>query len=161
MNIDNIFYIIKSAIIHVSVPSNIWQRSFRTTLHSRQSQSIRFNPGYGGLITVSLNSTQLNEHLCMQVLKHLNVHIYLVSRPMAYRYYNQLISRTDGRHSGLWLEVTHEYSSHSYGHAATSCNRAPTAVPSTPSDAVCSVASATAHRLSSELLSSVFEARLV
>ena len=32
MNINNIFYIIKSAII--SVPSNTWQRSFRTTLHS-------------------------------------------------------------------------------------------------------------------------------
>ena len=42
MNID-IFYIIKSAII--SVPSNTWQRSFRTTLHRRQSQFIRFNPG--------------------------------------------------------------------------------------------------------------------
>jgi len=43
MKIDNIFYIIKSAII--SVPSNTWQRSFRTTLHSRQSQFIKFNPG--------------------------------------------------------------------------------------------------------------------
>jgi len=38
MNIDNIFYIIKSAII--SVPSNTWQRSLRTTLHSRQTHSI-------------------------------------------------------------------------------------------------------------------------
>jgi len=27
-------------------------------LHSRQSQFVRFNPGYGGVITVSLNSTQ-------------------------------------------------------------------------------------------------------
>ena len=43
MNINNICYIIKSAII--SVPSNTWQRSFRTTLHSRQSQFIKFNPG--------------------------------------------------------------------------------------------------------------------
>ena len=32
-----------------------------------------------------LNSTQLNEHLWTQVLKHLNVHIYLVT--IAYRYY--------------------------------------------------------------------------
>ena len=40
-----------------------------------------------------LNSTQLNEHLWMQVLKHLNVHIYLDT--ISYRYYNQLISRTD------------------------------------------------------------------
>jgi len=39
------------------------------------------------------HSTQLNEHLWTQVLKHLNVHIYLVT--IAYRYYNQLISRTD------------------------------------------------------------------
>ena len=38
------------------------------------------------------NSTQLNEHLWTQVLKHLNVHIYLVT--IAYQYYNQLISRT-------------------------------------------------------------------
>ena len=36
-------------------------------------------------------SIQLNEHLWAQVLKHLNVHIYLVS--IVYRYYNQLISR--------------------------------------------------------------------
>ena len=89
MKIDNIFYIIKSAII--SVPSNTWQRSFRTTLRSRHSQFIRFNAGYGGVITVSLNSTQ-RVHLWTQVLKHLNVHIYRVS--IAYRYYNQLISRT-------------------------------------------------------------------
>jgi len=101
MNNDNIFYIIKSAII--SVPPNTWQRSFRTTLHSRQSQFIRFNPGYGGVITVSLNSTQLNEHLWMQVLKHLNVHIYLVS--IAYRYYNQLISRTNHFHNNYPLSV--------------------------------------------------------
>ena len=40
-----------------------------------------------------LNSTQLNEHLWTQVIKHLNVHIYLVT--ISYRYYNQLISRTD------------------------------------------------------------------
>ena len=40
-----------------------------------------------------LNSTQLNEHLWTQVLKYLNVHICLVT--IAYRYYNQLISRTD------------------------------------------------------------------
>jgi len=40
-----------------------------------------------------LNSTQLNEHLRTQVIKHLNVHIYLVT--ISYRYYNQLISRTD------------------------------------------------------------------
>jgi len=39
-----------------------------------------------------LNSTQLNEHLWTQVIKHLNVHIYLVT--ISYRYYNQLISRT-------------------------------------------------------------------
>ena len=38
MNNDNVFYIIKSAII--SVPSNTRQRSFRTILHSRQSQFI-------------------------------------------------------------------------------------------------------------------------
>jgi len=38
MNIDNIFYIIKSTII--SVPSNTWQRSFRTTLHSWQTHSV-------------------------------------------------------------------------------------------------------------------------
>ena len=38
-------------------------------------------------------STQLNEHLWTQVLKHLNVHIYVVT--IAYRYYNQLISRFD------------------------------------------------------------------
>ena len=102
MNIDNIFYIIKSAII--SVPSNTWQRSIRTTLHSRQSQFIRFNPGYGGVITVSVNSTQLNEHLWMQVLKHLNVHIYLVS--IAYRYYNQLISRTGHFHNNYPFPLT-------------------------------------------------------
>jgi len=42
---------------------------------------------------IILNSTQLNEHLWTQVLKHLNVHIYLVT--IAYRYYNQVISRTD------------------------------------------------------------------
>ena len=40
-----------------------------------------------------INSTQLNEHLWTQVLKHLNVHIYLDT--ISYRYYNQLISRTD------------------------------------------------------------------
>ena len=90
MNINNICYIIKSAII--SVPSNTWQRSFRTTLHSRQSQFIRFNPGYGGVNTVSLSST-LNEHLCTQVLKHLNIHIYIVS--MAYRYYRSCWPRAD------------------------------------------------------------------
>ena len=39
------------------------------------------------------NSTQLNEHLWTQVLKHLNVHIYLVT--IAYQYYDQLISHTD------------------------------------------------------------------
>jgi len=39
------------------------------------------------------NETQLNEHLWTQVLKHLNVHIHLVT--IAYQYYNQLISRTD------------------------------------------------------------------
>ena len=39
------------------------------------------------------NSTQLNEHLWTQVIKHLNVHIYLVT--ISCRYYNQLISRTD------------------------------------------------------------------
>jgi len=33
-----------------------------------------------------LNSTLLNEHLWTQVLKHLNVHIYLVT--ISYRYYN-------------------------------------------------------------------------
>jgi len=38
MNINNMFYIIKLAII--SVPSNTWQRSFRTTLYSRQTHSI-------------------------------------------------------------------------------------------------------------------------
>ena len=37
--------------------------------------------------------TELDEHLWTEVLKHLNVHIYLVT--IAYRYYNQLISRTD------------------------------------------------------------------
>jgi len=37
--------------------------------------------------------TQLNEYLWTQVLKHLNVHICLAT--IAYRYYNQLISRTD------------------------------------------------------------------
>ena len=40
-----------------------------------------------------LNSTQLNEHLWTQVIKHLNVHIYLAT--ISYRYHNQLISRTD------------------------------------------------------------------
>ena len=44
-------------------------------------------------VSWTANSTQLNEHRWMQVLKHLNVHIYLVT--IAYRYYNQLISRTD------------------------------------------------------------------
>jgi len=47
-------------------------------------------------------STQLNEHLCAHVLKHLNVHIYLVS--MAYRYHNQLISRTDNYLLFRWLQ---------------------------------------------------------
>ena len=37
--------------------------------------------------------TALNAHLWTEVLKHFNVHIYLVT--IAYRYYNQLISRTD------------------------------------------------------------------
>jgi len=43
-----------------------------------------------------LNSTQLNstQRASMDAgVKHLNVHIYLVT--IAYRYYNQLISRTD------------------------------------------------------------------
>ena len=43
--------------------------------------------------STQLNSTELNEHLWTQVLKHLNVHIYLDT--ISYRYYNQLISRTD------------------------------------------------------------------
>jgi len=30
-------------------------------------------------IVTQLNSTQLNEHLWTQVIKHLNVHIYLVT----------------------------------------------------------------------------------
>jgi len=42
-------------------------------------------------VPTQLNSTQLNEHLWTQVLKHLNVHIYLDT--ISYRY--QLISRTD------------------------------------------------------------------
>ena len=33
---------------------------------------------------LGLNSTQLNEHLWTQVIKHLNVHIYLVT--ISYRY---------------------------------------------------------------------------
>jgi len=41
----------------------------------------------------STQLTQLNEHLWTQVIKHLNVHIYLVT--VSYQYYNQLISRTD------------------------------------------------------------------
>ena len=44
-------------------------------------------------VKCGLNSTQLNEHLWTQVLKHLNVHIYVGT--ISYRYYNQLISRTD------------------------------------------------------------------
>ena len=37
-------------------------------------------------------------------VKHLNVHIYLVT--IAYRYYNQLISRTDLLRSGLAIYLT-------------------------------------------------------
>ena len=97
MNIDNIFYIIKSAII--SVPSNIWQRSYRTTLHSRQSQFIRFNPGYGRVITMSLNSTQ---RVSMDAgVKTARSILHLVS--IAYQYYNQLISRTNHFHNNYVL----------------------------------------------------------
>ena len=72
MNIDNIFYIIKSAII------------------SDLSDLTQVTAGLSPCL-----STQLNEHLCTQVLKHLNVHIYLVS--IAYRY--QLILSTDHFHN--------------------------------------------------------------
>ena len=79
MKIDNIFCIIKSAII--SVPSNTWQRSFRTTLHSRQSQFIRFNPGYSGVITV-YNSTQrasMDAGVKTPQCPHLSIHFCISS----------------------------------------------------------------------------------
>jgi len=41
-------------------------------------------PGWAGC-RYQLNSTQLNEHLWTQVLKQLNVHIYLAT--ISYRYY--------------------------------------------------------------------------
>jgi len=41
------------------------------------------------LLAVHLNSTQLNEHLWTQVLKHLNVHIYLVTVAHAGKTYRQ------------------------------------------------------------------------
>ena len=101
MKIDNIFYIIKSAII--SVPSNTWQRSFRTTLHSRQSQFIRFNRGYGGVFTVSLNSTQrasIDAGVKTPPCPHLS------SQYIAYRYYNQLISRSHQFHNNYPFPLT-------------------------------------------------------
>jgi len=44
-----------------------------------------FSQKMGRNVKPCLNSTRLNEHLWTQVLKHLNVHIYLVT--IAYRYY--------------------------------------------------------------------------
>jgi len=44
------------------------------------------------LAPASIQSTQLNEHLWTQVLKHLSVHIYSL---LYIKYYNQLDSRTD------------------------------------------------------------------
>ena len=42
-------------------------------------------------------------------------------------------------HRSALMAMTGSHSSHSYGYAAPSCNRTPTAVPSAPSDAVCSL----------------------
>ena len=79
-----------------SLISNIWYTfnyEFKTNFNTNKTtRSIPPDPpSWKGRILI--NSTQLNEHLWTQVLKHLNVHIYLVT--IAYRYYNQLVSRTD------------------------------------------------------------------
>ena len=61
----------------------------------KQTNKFKLKREYYGrrcLTQLSTQLTQLNEHVWTQVLKHLNVHIYLVT--IAYRYYNQLISRT-------------------------------------------------------------------
>jgi len=51
-----------------TIPRGVWERS----LPLARKKITRYN------------STQLNEHLWTQVLKHLSVHIYLVT--IAYRY---------------------------------------------------------------------------
>ena len=91
MKIDNIFYIIKSY-------------QFLQILGREASgrHCVAGNHSLSDLTQVTLGlspclSTQLNEHLWTQVLKHLNVHIYQVS--IAYRYYNQLISHTEHFHN--------------------------------------------------------------
>ena len=83
----------------VSLSSSIGQSSFitgmteRTPANTQQANTQQFINSSRVLVPCICLYTQLNEHLWTQVLKHLNVHIYLVT--IAYRYYNQLISRTD------------------------------------------------------------------
>jgi len=55
--------------------------------------------------TWELNSTQLNEHLWTQVLKHLNVHIYLVT--ISYRE-AVTFSETKQRYHKAWLNIVKE-----------------------------------------------------
>ena len=70
--------LLASNIIPGTVPNGI-----RTI--SGKSKSGQWNSG--------IVPTQLNEHLWMQGLKHLSVHIYLVT--LYIKYFNQLDSRTD------------------------------------------------------------------
>ena len=73
----------------------------------KQTNKFKLKREYYGrrcLTQLSTQLTQLNEHVWTQVLKHLNVHIYLVT--IAYRYYNQLISVVDSSQVGRKIIIT-------------------------------------------------------
>ena len=71
-----------------------YSRPETLTCADASTDEIQTKPLFTVSIFPPLNSTQLNEHLWTQVLKHLRVHIYLYSL-LYIKYYNQLDSRTD------------------------------------------------------------------